>query len=85
MTKVDKTLALMLSPEGQEIVDYLTGDFLRAQMGKNDMMVASAMLTTVAIIVRAHCERTDDDFGEIANLSRMVFESALNAAEVSRV
>jgi hypothetical protein len=66
-----------LTGESAEIVDRILGPFLHDCIGKNDMSVVSGLLASAAIIVATHCQRTGDDFAELAEISRQNFDAAL--------
>jgi hypothetical protein len=74
-------LQFCLSDETEEIVDLILGEFLLSCcIGKNDMNVANGLITSAAIIVATHCERTGQDFQELSALFRNHFELGLKIA-----
>jgi hypothetical protein len=70
-------LRFLLNDETSEIVDRLLGEFLRECIGKNDMSVVNALLAVAAIMITTHCERTGQNFDEIAAASQKLFKLSL--------
>jgi hypothetical protein len=73
-------LRYCLSGDTEEVVDRILGPFLQECMGKNDMAVTNGLLCSAAILIAAHCQRTGEDFEELAELCRQSFNSALNVS-----
>lgn len=82
-----KRVALMTNPleycltgETAEIVDKLMGEFLFSCMGKNDMSIMSGFLASAALLIATHCERTGEDFDQLAGMAREQFALALKVS-----
>jgi hypothetical protein len=71
---------IALTGQSAEIVDRITGPFLLDCVGMNDLAVVNGLMTSAAIMIKTHCDRTGDDVGEISNLARQVFDLALYVA-----
>ncbi len=65
----------LVGPDTSEIVDRLLGDFLLSCLGKNDMSVANGMIISAVMLIKAHCERTGQDYDETVQLFRSSFET----------
>lgn len=69
-----------LTGETREIVDRILGEFLLSCMGKNDMAVANGLITSAAMLIAAHCERTGQDYEELSALISYHFQQILEIA-----
>jgi hypothetical protein len=70
-------LQFCVTGETAEIVDRLLDEFVRSCIGKNDMSVVSGFITSAAILIATHCERTGEDFQELSDMCRDQFDLAL--------
>jgi len=67
-----------LTTETNEIMDLLMGEFLMKHcIGKNDLAIVNAFMAGAASMIAAHCERTGEDYAELAKLEREFFASTL--------
>ncbi|PWT75886.1 MAG: hypothetical protein C5B60_04760 [Chloroflexi bacterium] len=73
-----------LSDETREIVDRLLGEFLLTCMGKNDLAVANGFITSAAMLVAAHCQRTGQDYDKLSALMAYHFQQILEIAGQKR-
>lgn len=74
-------LRILLNQETAGIIDRLLDEFLLSCIGKNDMAVVNALLASAAMLIKAHCERTGDNFGEVASECKNIFELSLQVCD----
>src|SRR5262245_58432769 len=79
-TPMSNPLRHCMTQETAEIVDRLLGDFLLSCVGKNDLAVVNAMLSSAAIMLVAHCQRSGQDYRELVNEARNIFDLATKIA-----
>lgn len=75
---------LPMPRETREIVDRLLGEFLWSYMGKNDMAVVTALLSSAALIIASHSQVTGQDYQELVRMGRSVFDSAAAILEETK-
>ena len=71
------SLRYCMTGETAEITDRLLGDFLLSCLGKNDMAVVNAMISSAIILIAAHCQRTGENFDEVIDQCRGLFDAAV--------
>jgi hypothetical protein len=68
----------LLVEDSNEVVTFITGPFLLDRIGKNDMSVINGLVASIAILIKAHCDKTGQDLDETAQLFHDSFDGALD-------
>jgi hypothetical protein len=79
-TDLRQQFGYLVSEDTREIMDRLLGEFMLTCIGKNDMSLVSALMTSATIIVAAHCQRTGDDYWQTIAMARDIFEASATIA-----